>query len=109
MKQPISIIQKIYDSEINIRISWSWDAGFYWFIINPNRASRQNADMLLPENPLNEDISNIIEVDWLKKGSKETFSEMVVDLAENIVLLYPDSNFSGWYKEQNEKKINPDI
>jgi hypothetical protein len=103
---PISeIIDKIYAAEINIRISWTWDGGFWWFVINPLIPNRHNTDIFaLQEKIFDEDFACIIEEDWIACGSKDHFTEMVIDLADNITKIFPDSTFTEWYIGQNEKK-----
>ena len=76
------ILQKIYDSEIHLRIGWLWDGGFDYSIGTTS--------------------NNI----WGMKNNKEiypTFKANIVkaikEMVDHIVKEYPNSSFTKWFNK----------
>jgi hypothetical protein len=97
----IQIIKQIYAAEISVRISWTWDAGFHWFLIDGAKESRLAND--LDSMMLNTDKgiprTFPLGVDWLDYGVKDTFQGMILDLSSSIAKHFPKSPFTEWYKD----------
>lgn len=74
------VLQKIYDSEIHLRIGWLWDGGFSYSIgTTSNDLWRANEAKV-----------------W---HTLETDIEKAMDMiCEHIVEEYPKSAFTKWYK-----------
>lgn len=68
------VLQNLYDSEINIRISWMWDGGVDWAILTGYA-------------------NDIIVED----GNEESIESAIVGVAEAACRLYPGSLFEKWY------------
>ena len=67
--EKLEVLQAIYDSEINLQISWLWDAGIDWKIW---------------------DELNWWEYSWTDKD----LDIAVVKIAKKCIELYPDSEFA---------------
>lgn len=77
------IFQKIYDSEINIRISWFWDAGFDYKVGNGEYHEKfEDQDGTLHTG----------ETD-IRKGISE--------LCKSTIKAYPNSSFAIWFMNRN--------
>ena len=75
MKREVGdILQHIYDSEINIRIDWQWDAGVDWSITSGYDGCVCEA-----------------------RGTTDTVENAVRELANTACCIYPGSQFHNWY------------
>lgn len=72
------VLQKMYDSEINIRMSWEWDAGVKW-----------ETDIHFGECFGGSDVA-------------ETVESAIEGLAEYICEMYPGSEFEKWWRSDND-------
>jgi hypothetical protein len=72
-----SVMQHIYDSEINVSVSSFWDGGFEWKI--------------------GDDMNG-----FKAEGVAEDWDSTVYEMAEAISLRYPDSVFAAWWKTARE-------
>ena len=68
------ILQHIYDSEINIEISWFWDGGINWKIGDESNGFKAS------------NFRDIYDIDTATK-----------DLCDKIIKIYPNSEFTKWY------------
>ena len=69
------VLEKLYASEINARISWVWDTGFAW--------------------ELGDDWNN-----FTAKGSEASLSETVMHLGQEAARKFPESQFGRWWMER---------
>ena len=63
------ILQRLYDSEINVEIHWIWDGGVEWSLGDDGHSS----------------------------GTGKNVAEAVEALANAAALEYPDSDFARWW------------
>ena len=63
------ILQRLYDSEINVEIHWIWDGGVEWSLCDDGHSS----------------------------GMGKTVAEAVEALANAAALAYPESDFGRWW------------
>lgn len=75
------VIERLYDSEINARIDWFWDAGFS-IGIGDNMNGWIAFDPILPDGI---------------KINRHDISQAITLLAWNVRHAYPESDFSRWY------------
>ena len=106
MKINISkILQKIYESEIPVRIEFMYDMGYCWSLIDETIFPRVFYDFQLEgvtiENVLTRDKIPVFEKDWLAKGISNSFEQAVKDLCEAIIKYLPENSFSQWYRSIN--------
>jgi hypothetical protein len=73
-----SILQSLYDSEINFEISTFWDGGFDWKL-----GDRMNG--------------------YKEDGNRDTFNEAVFDIAKAAIKHYPDSKFAKCFINKTKK------
>jgi len=104
------ILQSIYDSEINIRLEWMWDAGMTWALLDDGLYPRVCVDdmldgaLTLTETQKAERMAikgKFISKDWLERGCSYEIETAVNDLMLAIFKHYPDSEFS---KEFNKSR-----
>lgn len=105
------VFEKIYDSEINCRLEWFWDAGFTWSISDGTKFPRIIKDDDLAEiskltfrsELYSKEMKNpIYEKDWIERGSSETIDGAFYDMISAIEKHYPNSTFVKWVKDYNE-------
>lgn len=75
------ILQRIYDSEIHLRIGWLWDGGVDYSI-----GSTSN-DIWGEQNRI--EIYHTLEIDIVKA---------IKEMVDQILREYPNSVFSKWFK-----------
>ena len=77
------ILQRIYDSEIHLRLGWLWDGGLDYTIgtDSPDLWGTMNKRKIVHTGA--EDIADGISV-----------------MADDIALLYPFSPFAKWWREK---------
>jgi hypothetical protein len=102
----IQIIKQIYAAEISVRISWTWDAGFHWFLLDGKKMSRLSHDLRFLEIQQEGQDKAIDpkglffpDKDWIDYGVKDTFQGMILDLSNSIAKHFPKSPFTEWYKD----------
>lgn len=82
-KTAIEILQKIYDSEIHIRIGWMWDGGMDYSI--------------------GSDSNDIWDGQYNKKNIVYTgntdINDAIRKMATEIAIEYPHSKFAEWLRE----------
>ena len=72
------ILQKIYDSEINIRIGWMWDGGLDYSIGTSYNMWEGNPSKVIGTGNRN-------------------MEEAIVIMAQDVVKQYPKSEFAKWF------------
>lgn len=95
-------IEAIYNSEINCRLEWLWDAGFTWSIQNSDYPRLMIDDDLSGDFKIITETSKsmlsrtdpFIKKDWVERGSNYSFEDSVKELAEAICRLFPNSSFA---------------
>ena len=85
VQQVGEVLQRLYESEINILISSFWDAGFDW-----NLGDSMNGFTDASQNVRSWGIANTVDV-----------------LAFHAQKMYPESEFAKWYKQQEEAAAAP--
>lgn len=110
-KQDIGeVLNRIYDSEINVRIEWVWDGGFTWVLVNsalpePPRnmiddTMQGNLEPVVFQEELRQDLKppNLMKKDWLDRGSADNICDAMTELCLAVVQYFPNSNFTKWYR-----------
>jgi hypothetical protein len=70
---PAEILQRLYDSELNLRLGWIWDAGVAWQL-----GDKRNG--------------------WKATGTEATVALAAVALAKAAAQHYPESEFTKWWR-----------
>lgn len=73
------VIERLYDSDINARIEWFWDAGY--------------------NISLRDDRNGFVGLNDAPKVDDYDIAETISALAWQARQIYPDSEFSKWYDE----------
>jgi hypothetical protein len=106
-----TILEKIYNSEINCRFEWFWDGGFTWSIMNNEVFPR-----ILKDGDLEEVLKNTIrskkyskemrnpiyEKDWIARGTSNNIKDAIYDLTDAIEKHFPNSGFTKWVQDYNK-------
>ena len=89
-EQVTTIIDHLYGAGILVRIEIQEDNGYSVVIIDPEKPSRLNRDMLgYPEQ---------METDWLERFDDEPRLEVALNKAcEWVCEQWPNSSFTPWY------------
>lgn len=74
---PIEVLQRIYDSEVNARLGWFWDEGVEW--------------------RLGDDINGV-----LASGVEECIGLALVKLCQAMLDHFPESDFAKWIAPKRE-------
>ena len=107
------IFQKIYDSEINIRIEWMWDGGFTWCVLGRGEFPRIFLDDNLSEclkktvrsKFYSEKMKNPIhKVDWIERGCEDDIEDAILKLIDAIIEHFPNSEFTSWIQDFNSNR-----
>ena len=82
------ILQRIYDSELHLRIGWMWDGGLDYCIGSTSNDLRD---------------SNWNKCEIVCTGNTN-IQEAIINLAKKIANDYPESEFAKWFtsKESNQ-------
>lgn len=105
------VLQKLYNNEIDIRLTYNWDAGFDLFLIKSENLSthRQWQDTLLMgvevlcsvDGETGTQISEgyFATKDWEFYCNDRKIEIVISKLCDYIIKEHPDYGFSTWYKE----------
>lgn len=81
----IEILQRIYDSKINISLGWMWDDGVDFFV---------GCDL------------QYLEPDEIHSTGTGNIKESIIIIANKVSKEYPNSTFAEWWKKQIKEKKN---
>lgn len=76
------ILQRVYDSEIHLRIGWLWDGGVDFGL-----------------GSISFDVWDDVNRQNIESTGKDKIEDAMVEIVEDIIERYPNSTFTKWAKE----------
>jgi hypothetical protein len=119
------ILYRLYESEIEFRIENMFDDGYRWSVVGDigertqsvnlrrleiddiimdNDEGKQRPRIEIEEMRLEREIPHFIKRDWLLRGAETQLVMAIIKLAEAACTLYPNSDFTNWYLNKEEKQ-----